>query len=79
MVLACLLYPTSPTYFLSISDEGLVSEKKENFCKLESLSLRPLGVKIEAYKLSYEVFFITLYLQIKICNKINIFFQIYIV
>ena len=52
MVLACLLYPTIPTYFLSISDEGLVSEKKENFCKLESLSLGPLGVKIEAYKLS---------------------------
>ena len=52
MILACLLYPTISTYFLSISDEGLVSEKKENFCKLESLSLGPLGVKIEAYKLS---------------------------
>ena len=48
MILACLLYPTIPTYFLSIFDVGLVSKKKNNLQAGEH-EVGPSGVKIEAY------------------------------
>ena len=47
MILACLLYPTIPTYFLSIFDVGLVS-KKNNLQAGED-EVGPSSVKIEAY------------------------------